>query len=427
MIENKTKNFLSLSLFALYLIFLASLILSLRATSSICIALIFIAGIVKNKIEQKGFLNSNLKNPFLIFCCMFFLLQFVSLLYTNDTIEGWKAIRLKSALVIVPLALCCSNYIDEAARQKILKWYCLVLFIACLFLIYIAFRNYVVTNNRSVFVYHSLVSSYSGHAIQFSILVFLAVLHLFEIMRRKKIFLNKIFHFFLICFFSTFLFLLSSRLVIIFFLFYLLYYMIKALKNKPGNKSAMIILFTCFITICIFIFITSNPVSKRFREIIKTDFSFIQKEKFNPGDYFNGLQFRLLQWKFVPELLNEKKAWVIGVSPGDAQDYLNQKYISENMYTGTTARGDKGFLGYNTHNQFLEALLQTGLIGLLVFILICASLIQLSWKRKKTELSFITILVLAYSFNESVFETQYSLLIFLFFPLFFYLEKKSDP
>jgi O-antigen ligase len=156
---------------------------------------------------------------------------------------------------------------------------------------------------------------------------------------------------------------------------------------------------------------------------MQTDFHFLKRERFNPGDYFNGLQFRLLQWEFVPGILHEKKAWLLGVSPGDAQNYLNQKYISKNMYIGTVERGDKGFIGYNTHDQFLESLLETGLIGSSIFLLICWSILKMAWKRKKAELSFITILLLVYSFSESVFESQYSLFIFLFFPLFFYLPK----
>jgi O-antigen ligase len=159
--------------------------------------------------------------------------------------------------------------------------------------------------------------------------------------------------------------------------------------------------------------------------MIQTDFHFIEREKFNPGDYFNGLQFRLLQWEFVPGILNDHKAWPLGVSPGDAQNYLNQRYISKNMYVGTVERGDKGFIGYNTHNQFLESLLETGLVGGLVFLLICWSLVRMIWERKSAGLSFITILLLIYSFSESVFETQYSIFIFLFFPLFFYLPNRK--
>ncbi len=53
------------------------------------------------------------------------------------------------------------------------------------------------------------------------------------------------------------------------------------------------------------------------------------------------------------------------------------------MYTGTVARGDKGFIGYNTHDQFLESLLETGLIGSLLFLLICWSLVKMILERKR--------------------------------------------
>jgi len=155
----------------------------------------------------------------------------------------------------------------------------------------------------------------------------------------------------------------------------------------------------------VLILFTRNPINNRFKEIMQTDFRLIEKEKFNPGIYFNGLKFRLLQWKFVSEILNEKKAWLAGISPGDAQDHLNQKYIVKDMYTGTVERGDKGFIGYNTHNQFLESLLQTGILGSLIFLLICGSLVKMAWQRKKAELSFVTMLLIIYSLSESVFET----------------------
>ena len=114
-----------------------------------------------------------------------------------------------------------------------------------------------------------------------------------------------------------------------------------------------------------------------------------------------------------------------GVSVGDAQTDLNQKYISENMYIGSPERGDKGFIGYNTHNEFLEALLQSGIIGLFLFILISWSLVKMIWQKKRAELSFVTILLMIYSFTESVFESQYSLFIFIFFPIFFYLDNNK--
>jgi len=51
--------------------------------------------------------------------------------------------------------------------------------------------------------------------------------------------------------------------------------------------------------------------------------------------------------------------------------------------------------------------------------------VKMIWERKTAELSFVALLLLIYSFSESVFETQYSLFIFLFFSLFFYLSKSK--
>jgi len=422
--HNSTRTINDL-LFVLYLAFFVSLIFAFRAVSSITVALLLVTGIIKNRIEHTGFFNRNRVNPIVIFCGLLFLLQFISLLYTKDMDQGWKNIRLKSALLVIPLSLCCCDYINETRRRKLLKWYCLILSCACLYAMYHALRRYSVTHDSSVLLYHPLVSIYSGHAVQFSILVFISLLYLLGEVTKRAIVFNKYVDLFLIVFFLVFLFLLSSKLVIAFFLVYFIYAMIKSVLSKSINAKFIITCCGSLLVFSLFIFSTQNRISNRFKEIIQTDFHFIKKENFSPGDYFNGLQFRLLQWQFVPSILNEKKAWLLGVSPGDAQNCLNQKYISKNMYIGTVARGDKGFIGYNTHNQFLESLLETGLIGSLLFLLICWSLVKMILERRKGDLSFVTILLLVYSVSESVFETQYSLFIFLFFPLFFYLSKSK--
>jgi len=425
--QNNNTRIIDDLLFVLYLAFFVSLVFAFRALSSISIALILLSGLIKNKIERKNFFNLNLLSPLVLFCGLLFVLQFVSMLYTTDIEQGWKNIRLKSALVVLPVAICCCAYINETTRRKLLKWYCLILFSACLFAIYHAAKTYSVTHNTAVFLYHSLVSIYSAHAVQFSILVFVSLLYLLESATKKVIAFSKYLDLFLIGFFLVFLFLLSSKLVIAFFLVYFVYSMIRSFLLKSINTKYIVISIAGLAVFSLFIFSTQNRISNRFKEVVDTDFQFIKRDKFNQGDYFNGLQFRLLQWEFVPAILKENKAWLVGVTPGDAQNLLNQKYISKNMYTGTVERGDKGFIGYNTHDQFLESLLETGLIGSLVFLLICWSMVKMIVARKEAGLSFITILLLVYSFSESVFETQYSLFIFLFFPLFFYLIKNKEP
>src|SRR5438477_2749102 len=198
--KNKT-NFLNTILFILYILFLGSVVFSFRAISSISIAFIPLAGLIKNKVEQRNFLNHTLANPLFIFCCLLFIVEIFSLIYTHNRFEGWKNICGKSALIVVPLGLYCCDYITSTTRKQILKWYCLILFAACAFALYRACTDFLATNDTSVFFYHRLVSLYSGHAIQFSILVFVGLLYLFETLRNNERALNKVFQLFLVIFF----------------------------------------------------------------------------------------------------------------------------------------------------------------------------------------------------------------------------------
>jgi O-antigen ligase len=123
--------------------------------------------------------------------------------------------------------------------------------------------------------------------------------------------------------------------------------------------------------------------------------------------------------------LNENHAWLFGVSPGDAQDMLNKKYRKLNMFTGGLPDNRKGYLDYHTHNQFLQALLETGIPGLAAFILICAGMIQLAKKSGNRSMIVLTILLLCYCFADAVLRTQYGIILFIFFPLFIFKGGES--
>lgn len=88
------------------------------------------------------------------------------------------------------------------------------------------------------------------------------------------------------------------------------------------------------------------------------------------------------------------------------------------MYAGDPVRGDRGYLIYNTHNQFLETLLQNGVIGFVVLLLICFSLVKMAIQEKNRIAIVSILLLLTWLLTESVFETQYGIVIFTFFPLF---------
>ena len=419
------SKYIDTLLYILYFILFISLVCAFRAVSSISVAMLLITGIVKNKIDSGSFFSPHLKNNFFLACCIFYFLQIGLIISSQNHDKLERHAELKSAIVLVPLMLCCSNYLTAAVYRKLMQYYVWVLVAAMLFCISTAFHKYYFLNSGSnVFFYHELVGPFNQHAIQVSILIFIGFIFLLESAKKGFYLINKLLHFLIVFYFIACILLLSSKLVIVFTMLGAIYYLLLIFKKIKLRWVAFATL-VAGLTMMVFVLSTNNKISKRFNEIIDTKLDLIQQETFDPGIYFDGLQFRLLQWRFVKEILNEKKAWLTGVSD-DGQKLLDEKYISTHMYTGDPKIGDRGYLEYNTHNQFLQALLQSGIFGLAAFAFMCLAMIRLVVRRKSRQLFFVVALLLAYSLNEALLERQYSITIFTFFPLFIYFSSEKS-
>jgi O-antigen ligase len=145
--------------------------------------------------------------------------------------------------------------------------------------------------------------------------------------------------------------------------------------------------------------------------------SILKKEKYNPGDSFSGLQFRLLLWRFTYEILNEKNAWILGTSPSNAQSTLQQKYLEMDMYAGDKEKGTQGYLAYNCHNQFLQETLQSGLLGLSVLLYWCFVIIRQCIRKRDILFQAAVFIILCFFFSDSVLERQYGIVLCTIFPL----------
>ncbi len=218
--KNKTLNAFN---YILCLTFLISLIFSLRAVSSISLGAILLTGIITNRSALQFFFQKNNRTLFLAACILLFLLQVIAILYTNNTQQGWTDVRIKTGLLVTPLAVCLSVFMHTEIQKKLIHHYCLLLAVAAFYCLCISFTEYVQSNDFSHFFYHALVSPIAQHAIYFSVLIMIGLIFLFENFRKREFVYTKAVHICLLLFLSIFLLLLSSKFVIAFFLFYLLY------------------------------------------------------------------------------------------------------------------------------------------------------------------------------------------------------------
>src|SRR5262245_48687982 len=97
----------------LYIVFFICLAFAFNYFSTVSIGLILVAGLIKNRIEGKPLFHPGIKNLFLISCILFYVIQIFSLLYTQNKEETFVHLRIKCALVFLPLALCSSDYLND--------------------------------------------------------------------------------------------------------------------------------------------------------------------------------------------------------------------------------------------------------------------------------------------------------------------------
>lgn len=356
---------------------------------------------------------------------VFFLVEMAGLLHTHNMNRGLDLIAKDSTLVAIAFVICGGPFAGEAEYRKLADVYILIIFLASVYCLAMALLYYSAGGDSSVFFYHSLTRPISQNAVFYAVFVLFG---LFFLLFPGDGFSPGIFpsamtkgiRVFLVTFFVLMIVLLNSKLMLVIMLLVLVYFFVRKFSFRKNKLVIIMAAFAVVLAIAVFM-LTDNPVRKRYQELTYANLEMIKKEKFSPDLYFNALQLRLLEWRFALEILNENRAWMFGVSPGDSQDLLDNKYISAHMYIGNPADGPhrkvRGFIGYNFHNQFLETLVRDGLLGLSVLLAIFGLLAGDVMKNRSPEAFFILLTLILFFIPEAPLTMQHGVFLFCFFPL----------
>ena len=145
------------------------------------------------------------------------------------------------------------------------------------------------------------------------------------------------------------------------------------------------------------------------------DFYSKVKDMSNTTEYANSTseKARLLSWDASIKLIEE--APLLGYGIGDANDVLIEKY-KELGYTYNYKNK------YNAHNQFLQTLLQTGVLGLGVLVSVFI-LLAIRMKRSRNEFSVFLILFISLVFESMLVRFNGIVFFSIIMPLL--LKKRS--
>ncbi|MBM1105261.1 O-antigen ligase family protein [Aurantibacter crassamenti] len=216
-------------------------------------------------------------------------------------------------------------------------------------------------------------------------------------------------HYILVPFFFFILAILFNRTGIITSILVTTYFVLLYFKKQGNLKFIMgfIILF-CLIMSYIF---TRPIVRQKFSEIINQDFV-------GETDYSNGISSRLLSWQCSIE--NIKGAGFFGYGIDKSTMILTDCYKSKLSVNSIQYTNE-----YNSHNQFLQTIMNFGILGLLLLLSIYGGLLYVGIKNKDSLLIFYFIILLIFGMTESFLIRQWGLVFFAFFTPFLFLKHAS--
>jgi O-antigen ligase len=198
--------------------------------------------------------------------------------------------------------------------------------------------------------------------------------------------------------------LLSSKMVFFLFVGYAILETISLMQVSIGYKIWIILIGG--LVILVSLAFLGSSLRNRLMEVASTDNLEILKESSaNDFNKVNGLTLRLMFWKWG---LGDAPldSYLLGQGTGDVQDYLNRTYERHNLAITISAQERYGYYGYNTHNQYVETFLKSGVLGLVSMVLLLVVTFRTAISGSNRLLTYLAIEVLIICLSECFFETN---------------------
>ncbi len=157
------------------------------------------------------------------------------------------------------------------------------------------------------------------------------------------------------------------------------------------------------VALCIFLLLYPETLN-RFK-VLSRNLSVLSEETLKNDEEFTGLNLRLYIWKTAVSQLWKDNLLITGVGTGDEQDYLDKAYEEKKLQ-------NYGFMHFDPHNQWVSTLVQLGIIGVIILGFVFHTAWRSSRKGGQINFLFFAIIMLCYSFSESILEANKGVVFF---------------
>ena len=347
-------------------------------------------------------------------CSSIYLIYIISCFFHPFNNEVSFALEKKISLLVFPLILILNpNDISKKQFHHVLLGFSLCTLLITLttniaILITGLPEKYILYNDFS-FSYRNYFEDISRiHPTYISIFLGFSAILFLNFSLKKDRFKSLYFIAALICFIS--LIPLAAKMPILAFIIALTTYLY---KQPQIWKKSKYFFFTLVIGLCI-AGATIPALKIRINETINSELMLPQENEFNSVNVRAGI--------FGCSIELIKKHFIFGLGPGQIQAQLNSCYSNYN----TTAFNNHT---YNTHNEYFNIILGTGILGLVSFIVLLSLLIKHSYQlNNPLFLAFLLIVVLCFT-TENILDRQAGVVFFSFFSALFtryYIVQKQS-
>lgn len=330
-----------------------------------------------------------------------FWIALAGMLYTENTEEGWFRLQQKSLLLVFPLVFGTITISWQKELKWIVSFFLIGVLLACLLSLIDATIYWIRNDNAERFFAHGLAEFVNLYPYILALLCLMLIIILAEAGLGNLELHPWLQHRFVIVglalFFSVFLLLLSVKQIIIAWLFFIVAYAIRLNKNR----FVLYLLSVAFILTVLSVFFIPTLKTKVLEITSKEDNMIPLDRDASLGRNWNGIAIRRAIWACTMDVIKANP--LLGVGTGDGQDHLQAAYENRQFYFASR------YNRYNTHNQYLQTIVNFGIAGLLVWL---CSLSGLLWQYRKNWLVFSLLACLLFAMlTESMFETNKGVLL----------------
>lgn len=371
-----------------------------HGVGSASIALLAVVVLLAQFTRNKPKLSLGARDLVLLAFVALFLLQVFALWYFPTNERSVFEVEKKLSLLLIPVLWVLSRFEWKRVNEIFFLCFASGLLLSGLIMVSHSLYNAFLTGDPKWLFYHNLTAPLPISAIYYSWYLVIALfwpLDNLVLLKAKWIATARVV-------FAGLLLLSASKLFVVLAL-------LLALATVIGRRGAHQIRPKHAFLGALLIGL-SYPVVSRFMELRSPHLELVTQDDFTYDSPFNGLNLRLVQWRFGMEILSDQHAWLTGVGPAHKQEMLDAKYEQYGMYTGNPAFGDKGYRQYNFHNQYMETLVANGLPGLFLIVLIIVVLVASKASNHRPAFSSLMIICFAFLLTESTLERRQGVVLF---------------